>query len=86
MLLENLIEILRKCEQLQGSYESTQILLPDGDDRVQLVDFVVYSHPDQAVTLYPDKPDWAVDEKEGDIKITVLSETDSFAEITWREL
>lgn len=85
MLLENLIEILKKCESLKGSYENTQILLPDGDD-VQLLGFVVYSHPDQAVTFYPDKPDWAVDEKERDIEITVLSKTDDFAEITWREL
>lgn len=86
MLIENLIEILEKCKSLKGSYENTQVLLPDGDDGVQLIDFVVYSHPDQAVTFYPDKPDWAVDEKERDIKITVLHETEDFAEITWREL
>jgi len=77
MLIENLIEILKKCQSLESSQRST---------RVQMVGFVVYSHPDQAITLYPCKPDWAVDEEERDIEITVLSETDDFAEITWREL
>lgn len=90
MLVENLIEMLEKCKSLskslKGSYENTQVLLPDGDDRVQLVNFVVYSHRDQAVTFYPDKPNWDEESLQEGIEITVLSETDDFAEITWREL
>jgi len=86
MLIENLIEILKKCQLLESSQRSTQVLLPDGDDRVQLVGFVVYSHRDQAVSLYPAKPDWDEEFLQEDVKITVLSETDDFAEITWREL
>jgi hypothetical protein len=84
MLIEDLIKILNEILRTDGK-KRTQALIPDGDYQCKLVGYVVHNPGNQSVIFYADKPDWSEIEKDEDIEITVISETDYFAQITHRD-